>query len=164
MLIRTADFDDGQRKKQNRQRILYYDGKQRFCWGLPAKDRLFTGNGGVWRGNLKLKRGKKCVPSNLISFISQFSYFALHLYEVNFEKVMKKKKKNEQINKEKTIIMPLILNVCGHKYVVGATQTHFSPSNWASAVKLSSEKGSKHIYANILHFSPQNAPQCATKW
>ena len=99
MLIRTADFDDGQRKKQNPQRILYYDGKQRFCWRLPAKDRLFTGNGGVWRGNLKLKRGKKCVPSHLISFISQFSYFALHLYEVNFEKVMKKKK-NKRTNKQ----------------------------------------------------------------
>ena len=40
---------------------------------------------------------------------------------------------------------------------MGPTQTHFSPSRWASGVKLSSEKGSQHIYASI-NFSPQNSP------
>ena len=37
------------------------------------------------------------------------------------------------------------VDVRGHKYVFGPTQTHFSPS--AARVKMSSEKGQKHIYA-----------------
>ena len=37
------------------------------------------------------------------------------------------------------------VDVRGHKYVFGPTQNHFSPS--VARVKMSSEKGQKHIYA-----------------
>ena len=37
------------------------------------------------------------------------------------------------------------VDVRGHKYVFGPTQNHFSPS--VARVKMSSEEGQKHIYA-----------------
>ena len=37
------------------------------------------------------------------------------------------------------------VDVRGHKYVFGPTQTHFSPS--VARVKTSYEEGQKHIYA-----------------
>ena len=41
--------------------------------------------------------------------------------------------------------------VRGHKYVLGPTQTHFSPSRKAR-VQMSSEKGPKYIYAQEQNF------------
>ena len=40
------------------------------------------------------------------------------------------------------------VDVRGHKYVFGPTQNHFSPS--VARVKMSSEEGQKHIYAQEL--------------
>ena len=40
------------------------------------------------------------------------------------------------------------VDVLGHKYVFGLTWNHFSPS--VARVKMSSEEGQKHIYAQEL--------------